>query len=597
MKRAPHHHLQHDRRAGRPARLQAGHPGHHLVGGRPGDVERGSRRVAELERRRRRRPAERDRPCRPDRVRTGADQADSQWWPDHRREDPAGPQGHWHDQQISSYSLPILIRETISAQSAGIDMVSGATYTSDGYIRSLQSALDQLNAWSPRWRSTPRPAVGPTRRAHDGHGVLVRPALTRRLPVVVDEVVEWLHWVDATFSTYVEDSEISQLRRREIGFAVSHRRWPTCWRSARSSSATPTARSAPTTPGPLDPSGLVKGWAIERAAQMLWPARRPRRSTAAATCARWGRAVLADRRRRPVRPQSLATVVSVVDGAVATSGIAERGLHVVDPRRRPGSDSGLGHRGRPRPRPGRRLRDGGPVKARRPRPGSRASTATTRWACASTARRGPCWSGRARDRFRWGRQRVPSLGAGVSSMFSTMRHPPTGISQRDHPGRGPAARRRRRAHIRDLLAASLRFAGFEVATARAGARRSTGPRSPPRPARARRDDARPRRLRGRPALRDQGRRRRCCSSPRATRRGQGHRADLGGDDYVTKPFSLEEVVARIRAVLRRTRAPRPRRRPPRSSSPTSSSTRTPTRCGGPARWSSCRRPSSSCCAT
>lgn len=29
---------------------------------------------------------------------------------------------------------------------------------------------------------------------------------------------------------------------------------------------------------------------------------------------------------------------------------------------------------------------------------------------------------------------------------------------------------------------------------------------------------------------------------------------LGGDDYVTKPFSLEEVVARIRAVLRRTRA-------------------------------------------
>ena len=27
---------------------------------------------------------------------------------------------------------------------------------------------------------------------------------------------------------------------------------------------------------------------------------------------------------------------------------------------------------------------------------------------------------------------------------------------------------------------------------------------------------------------------------------------VGGDDYVTKPFSLEEVVARIRAVLRRT---------------------------------------------
>ena len=33
--------------------------------------------------------------------------------------------------------------ETISAQSADIDMVSGATYTSEGYLESLQSALDQ----------------------------------------------------------------------------------------------------------------------------------------------------------------------------------------------------------------------------------------------------------------------------------------------------------------------------------------------------------------------------------------------------------------------------------------------------------------------
>ena len=32
---------------------------------------------------------------------------------------------------------------------------------------------------------------------------------------------------------------------------------------------------------------------------------------------------------------------------------------------------------------------------------------------------------------------------------------------------------------------------------------------------------------------------------------------VGGDDYVTKPFSLEEVVARIRAVLRRTGVPAP----------------------------------------
>ena len=49
------------------------------------------------------------------------------------------------DQQINSYAVPILNQEAVQAQSAGIDMVSGATYTSEGYIQSLQSAIDQAN--------------------------------------------------------------------------------------------------------------------------------------------------------------------------------------------------------------------------------------------------------------------------------------------------------------------------------------------------------------------------------------------------------------------------------------------------------------------
>jgi uncharacterized protein with FMN-binding domain len=48
-----------------------------------------------------------------------------------------------HSQDINSQAAPILLRETITAQSAHIDTVSGATYTSDGYTRSLQSALDR----------------------------------------------------------------------------------------------------------------------------------------------------------------------------------------------------------------------------------------------------------------------------------------------------------------------------------------------------------------------------------------------------------------------------------------------------------------------
>lgn len=46
------------------------------------------------------------------------------------------------DRQINSFAIPELNAAVVSAQSAGIDTVSGATYTSDGYRQSLQSALD-----------------------------------------------------------------------------------------------------------------------------------------------------------------------------------------------------------------------------------------------------------------------------------------------------------------------------------------------------------------------------------------------------------------------------------------------------------------------
>ncbi|RZK95655.1 MAG: FMN-binding protein [Rhodococcus sp. (in: high G+C Gram-positive bacteria)] len=56
---------------------------------------------------------------------------------------PQYPNGNSKDQQINSRALPALIRETLDAQGAQIDMVSGATVTSDGYIQSLQAALDE----------------------------------------------------------------------------------------------------------------------------------------------------------------------------------------------------------------------------------------------------------------------------------------------------------------------------------------------------------------------------------------------------------------------------------------------------------------------
>jgi uncharacterized protein with FMN-binding domain len=53
------------------------------------------------------------------------------------------PNGNGRDQEINSQALPVLTQETIDAQSADIDMVSGATVTSRGYLESLQSALDE----------------------------------------------------------------------------------------------------------------------------------------------------------------------------------------------------------------------------------------------------------------------------------------------------------------------------------------------------------------------------------------------------------------------------------------------------------------------
>ncbi|MER5381257.1 FMN-binding protein [Streptomyces sp. NPDC002688] len=54
----------------------------------------------------------------------------------------AYPSENPRDQEINSYAIPQLRREALAAQSAEIDSVSGATYTSDGYKQSLQSALD-----------------------------------------------------------------------------------------------------------------------------------------------------------------------------------------------------------------------------------------------------------------------------------------------------------------------------------------------------------------------------------------------------------------------------------------------------------------------
>ncbi len=96
------------------------------------------------------------------------------------------------------------------------------------------------------------------------------------MPVVVeardgdvpDEVFDWLHRVDETFSTYKDGSEISRLRRGELDEtdASDDVRWVLrrC-RELRDE----TAGYFDIDAVGLDPSGYVKGWAVERAAAIL----------------------------------------------------------------------------------------------------------------------------------------------------------------------------------------------------------------------------------------------------------------------------------------------------------------------------------------
>ena len=51
-----------------------------------------------------------------------------------------------HSRRINSQAVPILTQAAIGAQGANVDMVSGATWTSESYVTSLQAALDQAKA-------------------------------------------------------------------------------------------------------------------------------------------------------------------------------------------------------------------------------------------------------------------------------------------------------------------------------------------------------------------------------------------------------------------------------------------------------------------
>jgi thiamine biosynthesis lipoprotein len=154
---------------------------------------------------------------------------------------------------------------------------------------------------------------------------------------VLDDAIAWLHRMDATFSPYRHDSEISRLARGELtvaGCAPEVRE--ILGRCDRLREATGGCFSAYAS-GTLDPSGVVKGWAVERVAAMLRRAGSRNHSVNGGGDLRLTGGPEPDRPWRigiadPLRPGSLTTLITGRDMAVATSGTAERGAHIIDPR-------------------------------------------------------------------------------------------------------------------------------------------------------------------------------------------------------------------------------------------------------------------------
>jgi thiamine biosynthesis lipoprotein len=161
----------------------------------------------------------------------------------------------------------------------------------------------------------------------------------------LDGMYDWFRWVDATFSTYKEESEISRLNRGELTLEQAHpdlcEVLERCEQAREETNGYFDVRAA--SPEAIDPSGLVKGWSVDRAAAILDEAGvRNYAVNAGGDMRLRGRPVPELRWRvgiqHPYERHRLAAVVASSDLAIATSGAYARGDHVLDPhtRRPPG---------------------------------------------------------------------------------------------------------------------------------------------------------------------------------------------------------------------------------------------------------------------
>jgi thiamine biosynthesis lipoprotein len=157
--------------------------------------------------------------------------------------------------------------------------------------------------------------------------------------IAVDDAFASLRRADARFSTYKPESEVSRLGRGELtleGCSLELRRVLALAEQLRDDSGGHFDVRGHRADGGLDPSGVVKGWAVEEAAWILDAAgaRNYAINAGGDVLVRgepepgeaWRIGI-----RHPLRSDAVARVIELRDGAVATSGAYERGEHITDP--------------------------------------------------------------------------------------------------------------------------------------------------------------------------------------------------------------------------------------------------------------------------
>jgi thiamine biosynthesis lipoprotein len=155
--------------------------------------------------------------------------------------------------------------------------------------------------------------------------------------ILIDDVCAWLHEVDARFSTYKDDSEVSRMRRGELTAAAASGDLRHVLNACADLWKETDGYFDAYAHGPLDPSGYVKGWSVEVASERLLAAGSTSHFINAGGDIRtrghhpeggpWRVGI-----RHPWQADKLSWVLALTDGAVATSGTYERGDHVINPR-------------------------------------------------------------------------------------------------------------------------------------------------------------------------------------------------------------------------------------------------------------------------